>query len=139
MSIVLPPWATAGPHNPGKIPIYYIDTHLAYPAWFAELGVADSDVDCYWLEVAYQCIKMDMQAVAGFGVECRFKDQGKRYAQVRHPEGRGAHVATKGKEAREHYQRIRGFVPSAPSNDESPPVVPLEDRPSWIRRLFGSG
>ncbi len=65
----------------------------------------------YGLEVAFQCIKMDVQAAVGFGVEIHLKDPKKAYAQKDHPPGRGALVATQGREARQHYVLLRGAVP----------------------------
>jgi len=71
--------------------------------------------DRYWLEVAYQTMKMDLQTVMGrfnFTIVVRggagYKD---RWALKNHPEGRGVDAATKGREARAHYKRMRGFLP----------------------------
>lgn len=66
----------------------------------------------YWLEVAYQCAKMDLQvAMRTPGFEIRILDAEKTFALAKWPEGRGIVAATWGKEAREHFRRCRGFVP----------------------------
>lgn len=66
----------------------------------------------YWLEVAYQCAKMDLQvAMRTPGFEIRILDTDKNFALAKWPEGRGLVAATWGKEAREHFRRLRGFVP----------------------------
>lgn len=70
----------------------------------------------YWLEVVYQTAKLDIVVgMRGFGTENRFHDSGKRYAQAARSPGRGPEKAaggiSGGKEAREHYKRLRGFLP----------------------------
>ena len=66
----------------------------------------------YWLEVAFQCMKLELQvAMRGHGFEIRVHDADKAWAQDKFPEGRGIVAATWGKEAREHFRRCRGFVP----------------------------
>ena len=66
----------------------------------------------YWLEVAFQCMKLELQvAMRGHGFEIRVHDTFKVWAHSNHPEGRGLVAATWGKEAREHFRRLRGFVP----------------------------
>lgn len=78
----------------------------------------------YCLEVAYQCLKMDAQhsvRMAGcdprsggeslqLGIRTKLKDSGV-WTLKTHKAGRGEQAATKGREAREHYKRMRGFVP----------------------------
>ena len=91
------------------------------------LGLIDVDEpDAYALEVAYQTMKMDMQVGCGFGIEIRVVDPEKKWAQKGRPEAdrvvekkgrefRGADIATSPRgpqEAREHYRRLRGFIPS---------------------------
>ncbi|SEN43472.1 hypothetical protein [Nitrosomonas marina] len=114
----LPAWAKA--LAPGKIEI---QASVFYPEWLALLGVAEKDINQYWLECAFQCAKMDIQfAVAGTelmpspggALVILVKDDDKvtgRWAQKNYPEGKGVDAATRGKEAREHYRRIRQ-VPS---------------------------
>jgi hypothetical protein len=91
------------------------------------LGEIDpEDPDAYALEVAYQTMKMDMQVGCGFGIEIRVTDPEKKWAQKDRPDSdrvvekggrefRGADIATMPggpQEAREHYRRLRGFIPS---------------------------
>ncbi|TVO75134.1 hypothetical protein [Sedimenticola selenatireducens] len=108
----LPDWAKA--IAPGKIDLFA--DHF-YPELLMELGVEGEAIDQYWLEVAYQCAKLDVQnAIRGTdlmpkvgGALCLFvQDPDKRWSQKNYPEGKGAESATKGKEARDHYTRIRG-------------------------------
>lgn len=79
----------------------------------------DGDLDQYWLEVAFQFIKMDVQRAVNWPIqplEIRMHDREKYFAQKNFSEGRGAKQAasmTGGKEAREHWKRIRGTVPGA--------------------------
>lgn len=110
----LPAWATA--LAPGKIEI---QASQFYPEWLGLLGVALDNITQYDLECAFQCAKMDIQmAVAGTelmppegGALCIFvKDDDKesgKWAQKNYPPGKGIEAASKGKEAREHYKRIR--------------------------------
>ncbi len=137
----LPKWAKKGPVHEGRLPIIIVDGGAAYAALLPELAeaagerlaelealpkltdeqekerpqlVAVQDADNptqYSLEVAYQCLKMDVQSAVGFGVEIHIKDAKKAYAQKGHPPGRGALAATQGREARGHYERMRGAVP----------------------------
>ena len=107
----LPDWAEAHPDNPN---VFYVDPDKFYPVLLEELGAEQTDQ--YWLEVAYQCMKMDMQGALGrFNFEIRvkagdgYKD---RWALKNHPSGRGVKVATQGREARGHYKRLRGHLPS---------------------------
>lgn len=111
----LPAWATA--LAPGKIEI---KASQFYPEWLTLLGVESLEkLTQYDLECAYQCAKMDIQfAIAGTdlmppegGALCILvKDDDKesgKWAQKNYPAGKGAEAASKGKEAREHYKRIR--------------------------------
>jgi hypothetical protein len=112
--IRLPEWAVMLPERPGKIPAVLVDPDLAYPAFLKEFNIDTPDQ--YWIEVCYQCIKLDLQvAFKGTGVliVIRGKDaEAKmRWRLENHPEGKGVHRATYGKEARDHYKRIRGFIP----------------------------
>ena len=114
----LPEWARdSGLVNRGGMPIVVVDPDAAYPAWLAELGVGAETVDKYWLEVAYQCVKMDVQWACGFHIEIRIRGgEGykERWALANHPgTKKDIERATQGKEARGHYKRLRGFIPSA--------------------------
>lgn len=66
----------------------------------------------YWLEVAYQCMKMELQvAMRGYGFDIRIHDPEKKWAHKQFPPGRGLVAATWGREAREHFRRLRGVLP----------------------------
>ena len=107
--VSLPRWATLT-NRPGLIPLIDVDSDGAYTAMLALLKV---DLpDRYWLEVAYQFIKLELQtAMRCFRFELHLQDPTKKWAQKKYPEGRGARAATYGKEARKHYIRIRGALP----------------------------
>lgn len=109
----LPKWAKQVRDKP--IPKIEVDPDICYPAFFEELGVDPKDVDQYWIEVAYQCMKMELQRIIGFfGFEIRVRahdGRKKRWALANHPVGKGADLATIGREARGHFKRLRGFVP----------------------------
>lgn len=112
--IRLPEWATMLPERPGKIPSVLVDPDVVYPLFLKEFGI--NTPDQYWLEVCYQCMKLDIQvAFKGQGVRIivRPKDAESKmkWRLDTHPVGKGIHAATKGREAREHYKRIRGFIP----------------------------
>ena len=108
--IVLPDWATLGPKH-RAMQVVDVNADAAYRAWFEELGV--TEVDQYWLEVAYQCIKMELQiAMRTFMFEIHINDPEKHWAQANVPEGKGARAAAQGREARDHFKRLRGFIPS---------------------------
>lgn len=112
-TINLPPWARYDPtvQVENRVPVVEVDGPAAYEAWLEELG--SPQVDQYWLEVAYQCIKLDLQlAMRTFAFEIRISDPEKRFAQVAHPVGKGSAAASRGLEGREHFRRLRGFVPA---------------------------
>lgn len=141
----LPDWAsqTGG----GDVPAVEVDTHAAYPAILAEyralyagdpppewltkdgdlrkewadalddLQQPDDEVSAYWLEVAYQTVKLDIvMAARSFRLALRFRDEGRLFCQDGRAEGRGVKRAAGGpnggREAREHYRRLRGFLPA---------------------------
>jgi hypothetical protein len=105
-----------------------IKSDLAYPAVLGLLGVDHKDVDQYWMEVAYQCVKMAAQDVARdndlwpeSGTLAIIIESGKvkdEWAIASYPNGKGVEAATKGGEAKLHYERIRrrlignGFRPT---------------------------
>ena len=118
----LPEWAEVvkSPRSDsGKVSISILGHTDGYVAeWFALLGVKVPDQ--YWLEVAYQCAKMDLQMalsgtpydplVAGKSAEFHF-DRSERWALKNFQPGRGVQAASRDKEARAHYLRIRGKLP----------------------------
>ncbi len=73
-------------------------------------------MDQYWLECLYQMMKMEMQLSVGkmhFEIRVRGAkgDYKTRWRIADHPEGRGVLQASKGKEARELFRLMRGFIP----------------------------
>lgn len=125
-----PPWANRGPlslpawarvvESPSpKVSICIeADTAGYVKEWFALLNVGVPDQ--YWLEVAYQCAKMDLQSAligtpydpitSGKPAEFHFS-RAPEFALTAHPKGKGVEAASRGREAREHYRRIRGRLP----------------------------
>lgn len=133
-NINLPSWAKV--IAPGKIEV---DASVFYPEILEELwadktwpteventlyeGLQRTEVDQYWLEVAFQVAKMDIQmAISGTelmpekggALVIIIKDSTKKsnngvsiYAQKNAPKGRDVKVASNGREAREHFKRIR--------------------------------
>lgn len=124
-TLALPSWARALHDHPtvksGKVSIVIEgDTDGYVREWLDLFGVEVGAADQYWLECAYQCAKMDLQAaientqydprIAGKPAQFNFLRHA-HWQQKLHPPGKGAHRATRGLEAREHYLRIRGRVP----------------------------
>jgi hypothetical protein len=155
--VKLPPWASIAENSREKfINDIVIDGPAAYAEWLAtlmsetpkhraawdaalpkertkeppEVLRSASDVDQYWLEVAYQCIKLDIDmALAGTALDPagtgkhghRKITRAAQYAQADYADNHavvrdgkpmsGAERATQGREAREHYKRIRGNLP----------------------------
>lgn len=116
--IKLPSWAQIV-EGPDKYSVAIeVDTDGYIEDWFTILEV--SHPDQYWLEVAYQCAKLDLQmAIAGSKYDPRtsgkpanfhFK-RSEKWTQKKYPAGKGPNAATQGREAREHYRRIRGRLP----------------------------
>lgn len=89
-------------------------------------GLQREVVDQYWAEVAFQVAKMDIQsAVSGSDLMpkkggalliivkdgSKAKNDGKSsWAQINLPKKRDPKLATTGKEARNHYKRIRALL-----------------------------
>jgi len=133
---VLPEWAKLK-DAVIQIPVIDVDTDAAYIAFLTEYATLPavslppvdeggrpksgapvevscdaSDPDQYWLEVCYQSIKLELQlALRMFTFEARLHDRGKKWAQSKYPLGRGPLAATEGKEARQHFKRLRGMLP----------------------------
>src|SRR5262245_24970489 len=94
--------------------VYDVDPDKAYPQLLDELGF--KRVTKYEIEVAYQCMKMDMQVAHGgfrFTIHVRGDgDRKRRWNHTMHPgHDHEPLIATHGLEARAHYLRIRGFLP----------------------------
>lgn len=121
-ALQLPEWAKVietQASKDGKVSIVIEgDTDGYIAEWFALLEVKTPDQ--YWIEVAYQCAKMDLQmaisgtqydpVVAGKPAEFHFK-RSDRWALKNFQPGRGTQAASRDKEARAHYVRIRGKLP----------------------------
>lgn len=115
----LPEWAMQKASESVKVATtVVVDSAAAYKEWLSLLGVVE--VDQYWLEVAYQCAKLDVHNGLA-GSDCDPRTCGKpseikfsnapEFALAKHPEGRGVAAATQGREARGHYVKIRGRMP----------------------------
>jgi len=114
----LPAWAKVLEADPRFSIVIEGDTDRYVAEWLQLLKVKVPDQ--YWLETAYQCAKMDLQtAIEGTEFDPRtatksacFKfSRSSKYALGQHPPGKGTLAATQGREAREHYRRIRGRLP----------------------------
>lgn len=116
---LLPSWATVADHPDDRVSICVdIDTDAAMNQWMKLLDAPS--IDQYWIEVAYQCAKLDVQMalvgtphdprVSSKSAEFRF-DRAPQWGLARHPHGRGTAAATQGREARGHYVRVRGRMP----------------------------
>ena len=112
-----------------------INPDVVYPLLQEELGLADEQLDQYWLEVIFQFAKLDaIDLVEGTRHDRRAQNialqihvlpgrSKQRWQLKRYPVGRGAVLASKGLEARGHYLRLRGYVPGtkhARSKDMQP-------------------
>lgn len=103
---VLPDWADYEGDN-----TIVVDPDKAYPALLRELDVKQDEIDQYWAEVAYQCMKMDLQAAMDrFNFQIKVLNRPK-WALASLKPGKGAEAATQGREARAHYMRLRGALP----------------------------
>ena len=120
----LPAWAQVESHRQVQDGTFSIsilcDTDAYVRHWLPLLGKSPSDADQYWLEVAYQCAKMDVQlALEGTKYDPRTAGKPARvhfsrcnhWQQHLHPVGLGVARATRGLEARGHYRRVRGRLP----------------------------
>lgn len=117
--VSLPDWARVSGKSSDRVSIVIeADTDAAMKEWLALLGIERPDQ--YWIEVAYQCAKLDLQsAIAGTpydprtsGKSAQFNfSRADQWALKKFPVGRGTGPATEGREARAHYIRIRGAMP----------------------------
>lgn len=111
MASNLPDWLSQNEKG-----VFVVDADTVYPKVLAALGF--KEVDQYALETVMQCTKMKVQdLVEALGVDPRpekcliidIKTSDKaRWAIANAPVGKGAAAATQGREAREHYKRIKG-------------------------------
>jgi hypothetical protein len=110
----LPKWVT---HR--KDGVFVVDPDIAYPAVLKALGLGGKP-DQYQLETAYQCVKMKVQELAEAAGHDPKKPliihiagggtAKKSWALSAHPRGRGSEAATQGREARVHFERVRGQI-----------------------------
>jgi len=118
--LVLPSWAKLGEKKENVALVIEADTDGFMKEWMSLLGVKPDEVDQYWLEVAHQCAKMDLQsALVGTDyclngnaqpVEFHFSNA-PQWALKKFDEGKGIAAATQGREARAHFKRVRGSIP----------------------------
>lgn len=127
----LPSWARERPSSDKLAIRIEVDTARAYDEWRKLLGISEQQLDQYWLEVMYQCAKMDVQnaltltrhdpRIAGKIAEIHFK-RADDYALAKFPKGLGIQAASQGVKiiktgqqsaasARSHYLRVRGRLP----------------------------
>lgn len=97
---------------------FVVDPDIVYPAILKGLGVNESDWDQYWIETAYQCAKLGVQdLIAGTEFDPRPKlaiviiidssgARKERWALKNFKPGKGIGAATKGREAKAHYQAL---------------------------------
>lgn len=110
----MPAWSKRHPGRSNREIVYLVDPDKFYPQLLDELGF--TKVTRYELEVAYQCMKMDMQVAHGsYGFTIHVRADGERKRKwnftMHHGTDDDVLVATAGLEARAHYLRIRGFLP----------------------------
>lgn len=130
-AVKLPKWLTQNSEKPNH---FTANPDLYYPMIQKELEIPDDKLDQYWIEVFFQCLKMDVQhQVRVCGVDPRQLDPPlqleirinsgrnsdgtsnmgatkEKWALKNYPKGRGIVKATQGREARQHFQRLRGFI-----------------------------
>jgi hypothetical protein len=106
----LPNWVTRR-----KDGVMVVDPDLAYPAIAKALGV--KDLDQYWVEVCFQCAKLAVQDLADQPPDKTLiihilsdGDRKGKWTLSAFPKGRGAEAATRDREARVHYQRIKNAI-----------------------------
>lgn len=72
----------------------------------------------YWIEVVYQMAKLELRRILLINGKNQWPDMirisgnKEKWALKNFPPGRGAETATKGREARDHYKRLKGFIPN---------------------------
>jgi len=113
LPVTLPPWAEKHPTNDNAV---LVDPDLMYPAMLADLGVKPEQATKYWIETAFQMAKLDLQVAMrryNFTIHVRGDDGRKDRWGLHNFPGDALQVvmATKGQQARQHYLRVRGFLP----------------------------
>jgi hypothetical protein len=130
-AVQLPPWARQAEIARSDVSMYIlVDTDAAVQDWVATFELKPEEIDQYWLEVIYQCIKLDVQAAIArsdfdprdrkMPVEIKMQ-RAEKWALANFPDKHatveggkrvsGIERASKGREAREHYRRVRGALP----------------------------
>lgn len=107
--IQLPPYATMGHQLESKIPIVIVTADLMYPFFLSRIKShvgKDIPIDAYWLEVAYQSMKLHLQEILGQGISIYIQDVQKKWAQKKFPSKRDPRLATKS-EGKMVYRQIR--------------------------------
>lgn len=91
-----------------------IDLDIAGPVVLDRIGIAEADLDQYWIETVYQWVKLAAQEhvaarglPAGRAPEFRVVDRGARWRLAGRKPGKGVAAATKGLEAKAGYPRVR--------------------------------
>lgn len=112
MKAVLPDYAKE--ISPGKVEVQASEF---YPFWLDSLGV--SEPDQYWLDVAFVCMRMDIQLATeltesapprGGALVIIVQDSEKTYAMNKWPVGDGAGKLTR-KKAQQYFQKVRRATP----------------------------
>lgn len=92
---------------------------VANTAWLSELKSIDKkNITQYWIEVIYQMSKLELRRIMLLNGESAWPDMIKikgdksKWALTNYPTGRGIEKATFGKEAREIYRHLKGFIPN---------------------------
>lgn len=134
VSITVPSWIVANADKPGY---FDIDPDGFYPDILKQFEdhpsvPYDGKVDQYWLECAYQCMKLTVQFFLGVtGLDPRpqltlnlnvkgKEGSKKRWGQKNHPEGLYKKIRAEngpladrivGGQARNHFKAMKGFIP----------------------------
>lgn len=118
---MLPEWMTAIEGEPGT---FLIDPDIFYPAFLAEMGVGEDEVDRYQLEIAYGCMKRDanraartaglLKGLKGMTMHVRGDDGRKlRWHHTMHKPGKlditaDGNTRERNRAVRAMYRRLRG-------------------------------
>jgi hypothetical protein len=134
--LIIPDWLAPAPGKPG---VFNCDADKFYPTILATLAAPstefDGKVDQYWLEVAFQFMKLEAQMILRLnGLDPRpaqslvlnviGSDHKEKWAQKLHPVGRlsrskqptptelEAGRKRAGLDAKEYFRQIYGFMPN---------------------------